>query len=148
MSISRFAIASSLASRFSQVTPPSGQPALRSSTYELPDQIAATPCVLVFPPEEQFSYPPSMRSSLQDWTVRFYIERTADTKRQISTLYQWADALIPQLDGLVHLALSSSVNSADVAGARTGPIVYANETFDGIELSVLVNAQEAVTFSE
>lgn len=148
MTISRYSIASSLASRFGQVTPPTGYSTLRSSTYELPDQIGATPCVLVFPPEEQFSYPPSMRSSLQDWTVRFYIARTQDQKRQVSDLYRWADALIPQLDGLVHLALSASVNTADVAGARTGPIVYANETFDGIELSVLVNAQEAVTFSE
>lgn len=148
MSISRLSIASSLASVFSTVTPPAGFSSLRFSTYELPDQIPDnTPGVLVFPPEEQLSYPPSMRSSLQDWTVRFYLARTADKKRQITALYRWADVLIPQLDGLVHLGLSDSVNSADVAGARTGPIVYANETFDGIEVSVLVNAQEAVTFS-
>lgn len=147
MSINRLAIASSLASYFGQMSAPSGEPALAFSTYELPDQIAQTPCVLVFPPEEQLSYPPSMRSSLQEWTVRFYIQRTADMKRQVTSLYRWADVLIPQLDGLVHLGLSDSVNSADVAGARTGPIVYANETFDGIEVSVLVNAQEAVTFS-
>lgn len=147
MAISRLSIASTLASRFGQVTPPSGYAALRSSTYLLPDQIAATPCVLVFPPEEQFSYPPSSRHSLMDWTVRFYIQRTGDSPRQIDSLYRWADALIPQLDGLVHLSQSASVNYADVAGVRTGPVTYAEETFDGIELSVIVNAQEAVAFS-
>lgn len=147
MAISRLAIASTLASRFGQVTPPSGYDSIRLSTYELPDQIAATPTVLVFPPEEQLSYPPSMRHSLQEWTVRLYLARVSDLKRQVVDLYKWSDVLVPQLDGLVHLAQSDSVNYADVTGLRSGPLLYAEETYDGIEISVVVNAQEAVTFA-
>lgn len=147
MSISRFSIASNLASRFGAVSAPSGYSALRSSSFELPDQIGATPCVLVYPPEETLSYPPSSRHSLQEWRVVYYLARVKDAKRQMTDLYRWADALIPQLDASVSLDLSPEVMLADVTGARTGPTTYAEETFDALELSVVVNAQEAVTFS-
>ena len=149
MSISRRDIASALATAFgpSSVTAPSGQAAIASSTYLLPDRIDQTPAVLVFPPEEELTYPPSARVSEQDWRVRLFLFKLADTPRQTDALYLWADTLYPQLDDRVHLSLSSVVDSTDVIGMRIGTLEYASEAFDGIEVTVRVLASEGVTFS-
>lgn len=149
MSISRRSTASALATAFSaaNVTEPSGETPIRSSTYLLPDRVVVTPCVLVFPPEEEFSYPPSMRTSEQDWRVRLFLYKIADTARQTDLLYKWSDVLAPQLDDVVHLGLSDSVLTADVMGMKAGVLSYADESFDGVEIVVRVMAQEAVTFT-
>lgn len=148
MSISRASIAAALATEFgTAITPPSGATAIQSSTHLLPDRITQTPCVLVFPPEEEFSYSPSLRMSAQDWRVRFFLYKLRDTPRQTELLYAWADVLFQQLDDAVHLALSANVLTADVMGMKVGTLSYADESFDGVELVIHVAAQEAVTFS-
>ena len=149
MSISRRSIASALATAFSaaNVTAPNGETAIRVADYKLPDMIGPCPAVYVFPPEEEFSYPPSMRISEQDWRVRFFIYKLQDTGRQMDLLYKWADVLATQLDDRVHLELSDSVLTADVMGMKVGTLSYADEAFDGVELAIRVSAQEAVTYT-
>lgn len=146
MAISRLDIAAAIASRFAAMTPPTGQQ-LRLATHLLPSQVAATPALLVFPPEETLSYPPSARHSLMEFPVRLYIARFADHPRQVSLTYRWMDALVPQLDGMVRLGLSGQVDTTDVTGARAGVLAYAGEDYDGIEMAVLVRASEAPTFA-
>lgn len=150
MSISRRAIASTLAGQFSpwNITAPSGATPLRAATHMLPDRIDVTPIVLVFPPDEEMAYPAgSMRHSDMDWRVRFYLYKLQDTGRQTDLLYQWMDVLAPQLDTNVRLGLSGSVHFADVAGMKAGTLTYADESLDGIEVAVHIRAEEAVNFS-
>ena len=148
MSISRASIAAALATEFgTSVTGPVGATAIQSSTHLLPDRINQTPCVLVFPPEEEFSYPPSMRASSMDWRVRLFLYKLADTPRQTELLYAWADILFQLLDDAVHLGIPAHVLTADVMGMKVGTLSYADESFDGVELAIHVAAQEAVTFT-
>mgnify|MGYP006921331072 FL=1 len=150
MTISRRAIASTLAGAFSpwNLSTPSGETAVQTTTYMLPDRINQTPCVLVFPPEEDMAYPAgSMRHSDMDWRVRFYLYKLQDTGRQTDLLYKWLDVLAPALDTNVRLGLSSSVHFADVVGMKAGTLTYADEALDGIEVAVRVRAEEAVSFS-
>lgn len=149
MSISRRSIASTLAARFlpENITAPSGETTVQTSTWLLPDRINQTPAFFIFPPEEEFSYPPSMRTSAMDWRARLFLYKLADTARQTDLLYRWSDALYDQLDDSVHLSIPSTVLTADVMGMKAGTLTYADESFDGVELVIHVAAQEAVTFS-
>ena len=149
MSIVRRSIASSLASAFlaENMAAPSGERAIAVSTHLLPDSINQTPCVLVFPPVEDLSYPPSSRHSSMDWPVRLYLWSDADTARRTDSLYLWSDTVYDQMDSRVHLALEDSVTDSDIIGMRAGRIEYAGEMFHGIELVVRISAEEGVTFS-
>ena len=149
MSISRRSIASALATAFSAaiVTAPSGETAIRVCDYKLPDRIDVWPAVYIFPPEETFEYPPSLRVSEMDWRVRFYLAKVADTGRQTDLLYKWSDVLPTQLDDRVQLSLGGAVLVADVVGMKAGTLFFADEAFDGIELILRIAAQESVTFA-
>lgn len=150
MTISRRAIASTLAGAFSpwNISTPSGETAIQFTTHLLPDMVNQTPCVLVFPPEEEMAYPAgSMRHSSMDWRVRFFLYKLQDTGRQTDLLYKWMDALATSLDTNVCLGLPGSVHYADVVGMKAGTLTYADEALDGIEVAVHVRAEEAVSFS-
>ena len=149
MSIVRRSIASSLASAFlsENMAAPSGERAIQSSAWLLPDSITQTPCVLVFPPTEDLTYPPSSRHSSMDWPVRLYLWSDADTYRRTDSLYLWSDVVYDQLDSRVHLALESVVTNSDIVGMRAGRIEYAGEMFHGIEFVVRTTAEEGITFS-
>lgn len=142
------AIAQALAARFApaQVTPPTGLQNIRLSTERLPDLISMPPTVLVFPPEEQFSYTPGSRQSVQDWPIRFYQAQTSTAGRTVEELYAWRPVLIGQLLPNSQLGQSGSggVAWAAIVAARIGALTYAEVEFNGIEMVARVRLAEGI----
>ena len=88
------AIAAALATEFGAVSAPGSLPGIASSTAELPENIATTPCVLVFPFEEtDWQYEPSQREGLFTWPVRFIYDMAKDLPRRTADLYDWLGVL-------------------------------------------------------
>jgi hypothetical protein len=142
------AIAQAIATRFSatNVTPPTGYPAIVDSTEQLPNQIANTPVVLVFPPEETMPGEGSRLLTIhQEWPVRLYLYQRADQPRRMTDLYKWRNSLYLQVMGQTHLGLPTYVAQARVTRIAIVGFEYAKVEYDGIELTVEVSIAEAVT---
>lgn len=141
-------IAQALAARFAPGTMsvPSGLADVVDSTEVLPQAIGATPTVLVFPPEETFSYSPGTRRSMQLWRVVFYMAQPGDIGATVTDLYLWRDVLVERLIGNVQLGQSGSggVAHAELAGARTGRVTYNEAVYVGIELAINVALSEGI----
>lgn len=141
------AIAQALAARFApaNVTPPSGLQNIRVSTEYLPDFIGAPPTVLVFPPEEQFSYTPGSRQSVQDWPIRFYEAQVTGPGRTVDRLYRWRSVLIGQLLDQTQLGESADgVAWVGIVAARIGTLTYGDVEFQGIEMVARVRLAEGI----
>ncbi len=150
MSVDFQAVADALAVRFgpTKVTAPSGEQNVRLSTAELPNEIVHEPTVLVFPPVHVgLSYGPSLRKGSATYTVNFYIYKIRDTPRNSVLLNKWLGALYAQLDGQVHLGLSSYVTRAVVTDIAVGPLVYpaGGLEYHGIQLTVDVGLWEGLS---
>lgn len=142
------AIAQALAARYApaNVTAPSGLQNIRLSTERLPDVLSMPPAVLVFPPEEEFSYTPGSRQSVQDWPIRFYHEEVSGPGRTVENLYLWRPVLIGQLLPNSQLGQSGSggVAMATIVAARIGTLVYGDIQFQGIEMVARVRLAEGI----
>ena len=141
------AIAESLAARCApaNVTPPSGLQNIRVSTEYLPDFITSPPTVLVFPPEEQFSYTPGSRQSVQDWPIRFYEAQVTGPGRTVDRLYRWRSVLIGQLLDQTQLGESADgVAWVGIVAARIGTLTYGDVEFQGIEMVARVRLAEGI----
>ena len=141
------AIAQALAARFApaNVTPPSGLQNIRVSTEYLPDFITSPPTVLVFPPEEQFSYTPGSRQSVQDWPIRFYEAQVTGPGRTVDRLYRWRSVLIGQLLDQTQLGESADgVAWVGIVAARIGTLAYGDVEFQGIEMVARVRLAEGI----
>lgn len=147
MSVSFYAIGQAIAVRFGPtvVTAPSGESNVAQSTAALPDAITDEPTVLVFPPEVEFSYGPSSRKAVATYPVRFYLWKLRDNPRNAELQNNWISALYAQLDGQVHLGLSSYVTHATVENILPGKLVYGDVEYYGIEFSVEVHIAEGMT---
>lgn len=145
---SNLAIAQALAARFAPgtMTVPTGLVDVVSSTGVLPPAIGATPAVLIFPPEETFSYSPGTRTARQQWRAVFYYAQTGDIGAALTDLYQWRDVLVERLVGNVQLGQSGSggVAYAALAGARTGRLTYNEAEYVGIEMAISVALAEGI----
>ena len=141
------AIAQALAARFApaNVTAPSGLQNIRVSTEYLPDFITSPPTVLVFPPEEQFSYTPGSRQSVQDWPIRFYEAQVTGPGRTVDRLYRWRSVLIGQLLDQTQLGESADgVAWVGIVAARIGTLTYGDVEFQGIEMVARVRLAEGI----
>lgn len=137
MPISLDAIAAAIAARYdaSQMTAPSGLDPIRQATHDLPEGIAVTPVVLVFPDEGAFPINANgTRQGFQDWPVRFYLDKATDSPRQLNRLRQWADVLLYQ--HLAEAQLGGLVVICELQTWSMGDMDYAGITYAGIELVV------------
>lgn len=142
------AIAQALAARFApaNVTPPSGLTNIRQSTEKLPDLIAMPPTVLVFPPEESFSYTPGSRQAVQEWPIRFYERQVNGPGRTVEDLYRWRSVLVGQLLPNSQLGQSGSggVAFAVIVSDRIGTLEYGGLQYQGIEMVARVRLAEGI----
>jgi hypothetical protein len=148
MSVDFNAIAVALAVRFGPtvVSAPSGETNVTQATSALPAAITDEPVVLVFPPTSvQLGYTTGTRSGVATYPVRFYIYKVRDEPRNATLINKWIGALYAQLDGQVHLGLSSYVTHAVVTGIQAGPLTYGGIEFHGIELTAEVHVWEALS---
>lgn len=150
MSVDFNAVASAIATRFSSanVTAPSGETNIRESTHALPGGVTKEPMVLVYPPTVDFDFGPSLRKGTATFPVRFYIFRIRDNQRNAVLINKWMAALYAQMDGQLHLGLSSYVDWAQVSALEPGLLTYpagTDNNFHGIEFSVEVHFHEGVS---
>lgn len=142
------AIAAAVATRYlpAYVTPPTGQDNIAISTADLPDAITDEPTVLVFPPlDPQWNHGPMVRKANVQFPVRFYLWKVRDNARNTKLLRLWSSVLATQIDGQVHLGLSSYVTWAAVdVGPNTGKYTYGGVEYFGVEFVVGVRVWEAV----
>lgn len=143
------AIASAIAGRFSAsaISPPSGYADPGTALWRMPEAITTSPTAVVFPPEGEFSYSGFRRSGNLDYPVRWYIAPTDDLPRSTQKMYDWAGTLIGQLEPQFDLDLSGSggVTHAVVTGVRFGRLEYAGQEYSGIEMTVRVHLEEAIS---
>lgn len=136
------AIASALANRFAAaaMTAPTGYRAIRMSTYQLPNKMPPTPCVLVFPEQGEWRTGSGTRAGGHDFTVRFYYDQTGDMSRAQTGLLAWLTVLADQLRGSVQLG--GTVTRATIDNWSMGVLSYAGEDYTGIEFKVHVVTDE------
>jgi hypothetical protein len=138
------AINTALVARFSaaQVTPPAGgYDNVRVATGDLPGQMTPLPTVLVFPESGTFTHSAGKRDSVHTFTVRFYYNQSGDAERDFVPLRKWLTILVNQLQ--TGAQLGGIVTQAKVLGWKVGVMTYASIPYTGIELSVMVNVNEA-----
>ena len=141
------AISQAIATRFSaaNVTPPAGETNVQLSTEALPDTITNEPTVLVFPPTVEWRYGSGTRPGMASFPVRFYLYQVRDTSRNADLMLDWMTALYAQLEGSVHLGLSSYVADSKITDVKAGAMDYAGVTYHGIEFTVDVRLSEALS---
>lgn len=101
--------------------------------------------MLVFPPEEQFSYTPGSRQSVQDWPIRFYEAQVTGPGRTVDRLYRWRSVLIGQLLDQTQLGKSADgVAWVGIVAARIGTLTYGDVEFQGIEMVARVRLAEGI----
>ncbi len=137
------AIGTALAARFApaQVTPPATYTNVRSATADIPNQLSALPCVVVFPESGEFRTGNGSRLGDHDFLVRFYYASTLDLTRDANALRKWATVLVDQLR--LSVQLGGAVDRATVDAWTMGLQTYAGTTYSGIELRVHVVKSEA-----
>ena len=137
------AITVALAARFAPgaTTAPTGYDPITISTGDLPEAMYPTPCVLTFPESGTFTHSPGKRDSVHTFTVRFYFNQTGDLERDMIALRKWLTVLVDQLRLASQLA--GIVTQAKVLGWKAGILTYAGLPYSGLELSVMVNVNEA-----
>lgn len=130
-----------LAARFAPglVTPPVGYTNVRVSTGNLPQKITVLPAVLVFPVNGVFETSGGDRQGLHEFAVRFYYSMGLDIARDMVALRKWLTVLSDQLRGAVQLGGTAAVDYARVDAWTIGKMAYANDEFNGIELTVHIH---------
>jgi hypothetical protein len=103
------------------------------------------PTVLVFPSEGEIGPPTTgaRRDSDSTFVVRFYYNQTGDLPRDTVALRKWLTILLTRLDGAVQLG--GTVTLARITGWRLDILSYAGLEYTGIELTINVHNEEAVT---
>lgn len=143
------AIAAAIAVRFAAaaITPPSGYDDIALSTSELPNAVASTPTVLVFPPSGQWSFNAgATRVGDLAFPVRFYIAKAADNPRATAAVNAWYSVLIGQLIGQLALGQSAAgVTHSFITGSQAGTLTYADMEYVGIEFTVTVHLAEGIS---
>lgn len=142
------AIANAIATQIENLSAPSGHKALSSVTYRLPQAIGATPCALVFPPEEPDwgYYPGGSRTTEQDWTVRLYLAEYGSIARSMDAYYAWRDVIVELAISHIQLGLEAYVSWARVTDISPGWILpYADNTYVGLEVTVRVGVADATS---
>jgi hypothetical protein len=157
VALNLLAIADGLAARFSaaNVTPPTNPltggayPDIRSSTARLTNNLAAFPCVEVYPPEPgdaEFVYTSGQRRSTFEFVVRFYYGKSSgDLERDMIALYSWWSVLINQIHGAMKLGLAPTVLKAIPTTSGIGIHTYGGVEYAVIEIAIQITTEDTVT---
>ena len=141
------AIADAIAARFLGTTPPTGQPAIRLSTADLPNGITATPTFLVFEPDDQWTdQTASGRSGTLTFKCRLILGQQ-DEPRTVRAALDWRTALYQRLDAHVDLGGVAGVASAVVTQTAQGTLTYGGADWPSVEVTVVVSIREAVNYA-
>lgn len=138
-------LAAALETRFTGVTPPSGEEGAQA-TDEPPDQVGFTPLVVVdLPPVEDLDWGPAkQRFTRQLWTVWALFAQEGDYSIRKHRLAKWQKALVNQVAFHVQLGLVY-VRQAYITHIEPAQPDWADVPYDGLRISVQVDTREVVT---
>ena len=137
------AIADAIAARFLGTTPPTGQPAIRMATADLPNGITVTPCFLVFEPDDDWmAGPGGGRRGTLTYRCRLVLPQSDEPRTQRATL-NWRTALLSRLDGYSQLGGAVGVWQAVITNTATGTLTYGGADWPSVEVTVLCSITEA-----
>lgn len=142
------AIAVALAAKYSALTPPSGEPAIRESTADLPEGIGRTPTVLVaaaIGDQATFDYGAGERIAKIPFEVTFFLEKATDLKRQVARLQKWAPVLLDAPLSGVHLGLAPPVAGSWTRSFELGDVDYGGQSWAAVSLIVDVQLSEGIS---
>jgi hypothetical protein len=135
------AMAAAIAAAFApaQITPPTGEDPIISSTHLFPDAIGNTPRILVWPPRPaEFEYDPGMREGILVWPVRFFYHLNG-LQQRMEGLYDWATVLMARypVSSEIDLGLGSYVRLAYVGGFAITTFRYGLNPDDAPEYPII-----------
>jgi hypothetical protein len=139
------AITVALAARFASPTPPTGYDGVKIATGNLPEGMYPLPCVLVFPNEGDVGPPTTGARRDHDvaYIVRFYYNQMGDLERDTVALRRWLTVLLTRMDGAVQLG--GIITLGYISHWQINVFSYAQLDYTGIELTINVHVEEAVT---
>lgn len=135
------AIAEALAARYYTpnlpATPANADP-IRSSSANVPNDLPARPCVLVFPDQGVLDAGGGFRIGELTWFVRLYYDElgAGDLERDSDELRDWLSLLLDQHKAAVHLGIPTVVQATRTMGYRLGVLRFAGVDYTGLELRV------------
>jgi hypothetical protein len=138
-------IAESIAARYAAPNlpaTPAGARAIRSASANVPNNLPALPCVLVFPDQGAFDAGNGIRIGEEGWLVRLYYDQVAggSLERDSDQLRDWLSLLVDQHKA--SLQLSGAVLSTRTMGYRVGILTFAGTPYTGLELRVTTVTSE------
>lgn len=143
------AIGAAIAARFAGTTAPTGEDAIALCTNEPPNQLGATPALVVFPPSEADIEwgPGSTLYSTQLWPVRFYRTQGPNYGVRMAALAKWRKALLQRVVGQIQLGLhgSGGVDWAELRSINVVEAEYAATAYDCLDMVVAVRVRQQVT---
>lgn len=139
------AIANGIATRYAPAqlpATPTASRAIVSSSAQLPDQLGATPCVLVFPTGGALRQGTGHRAGLHKYAVRLYYDQSpgGELERDTEAIARWVSLLIDQLKSDSDLGGSAVIGR--VVGWTIGALQYAGTRYSGGEVSIEVVTDE------
>lgn len=138
-------IAAAIATRYTaaNMAAPGGLAAVRSSSADLPNQLGALPCVLVFVDSGSFDAGNGTRLAVLTFLVRFYLAKRRDLPRETNRIRTWLPVLVGQHQAGV--TLGGLVARVWTEGYRVGGMKYGSGDFAGVELTVKAKTSIAWT---
>lgn len=146
MALDLLAIADALALRFSaaNVTPPTGQPPIRTSTARPENNAPPDPFVFVLLDDGTLTVGP-MREGEHRFLVRFHhSQKSGDTAEAHMVLLAWLGILLDQLNAAMLLGLAGAVTKSQTTGYRLATFTYGGTEYWGIEIPVTVWTKHSV----
>lgn len=142
------AIGDAIAARYAPGTvpaAPAGASDIRSASANIPNQLPARPCVLVFADQGSFADGVGSRYGVLDWLVRLYYDEVGggDLERDSDELRDWLTLLVERHKDQVHLGLPATVQVTLTLGYRVGILTFAGTRYTGLELRVQTVTTEA-----
>jgi hypothetical protein len=134
------AIAAALAARYAPGAPgvvtPTGARAIRSSTANLPNDMPATPAVLVLPDMGSMVQGNGSRLAGSDWMVRLHYDQVAggSMDRDQVALLAWLGVLVDVL--ATDSDLGGTVTVARTVSWKVGILRWSQVDYSGLEIRV------------
>lgn len=138
------AVATAIAARFANLTPPTGEDPITNPTDQLPSQVSSSPALLVFPADEELEWLPNkVRKGEHFFTVEFMRAQNGDFSTRMAAMTAWRPVLRDRVAGQMQLGLAY-VDFAELRAISLVEVTYAAIKYDALELAVYVRTREVV----
>lgn len=148
MSVDLKAVADGLAAKYAPgtIATPTGAEPMRGSYGQMPEELAGTPSVVVFPESGEIVPGSGMWTVTHQMDVYFYMSKVGDLARAEEQRQLWLPNLLTAC--LANMTLGvANVKSALPSGYEFVEMIYGGTTYDGIIVHYDVIVREPVTFT-